>query len=89
MWFTIDLSNEVFTCIFYKLFTLSSDSVSDGSTDEWLLWLHPKFKKKLYLRDPSRDIEWTVMNMKKDNDYQQNMKKDNDYQHTMSPIKQD
>ena len=54
-----------------------------------LLRLHPKFNENLYLLNPSKDIEWTVLNMKKDNDYQQNMKKGNDYEHTMSPIKQD
>ena len=54
-----------------------------------LLRLHPKFNENLYLLNPSKDIEWTVLNMKKDNDYQQNMKKGNDCEHTMSPIKQD
>ena len=54
-----------------------------------LLRLHPKFNENLSLLNPSKDIEWTVLNMKKDNDYQQNMKKGNDYEHTMSPIKQD
>ena len=34
LWFAIDLSNEIFTCIFHKLFTLSSNPISDGSTDE-------------------------------------------------------
>ena len=52
-----------------------------------LLRLHPKFNENLYLVNPSKDIEWTVLNMKKDNDYQQNIMITNIQCHLLNKIK--
>ena len=52
-----------------------------------LLRLHPKFNENLYLLNPSKDIEWTVLNMKKDNDYQQNIMITNIQCHLLNKIK--